>query len=80
MTIPYQCERLHNQRSITVVLPAFHVPKCGNCGELVFTYYTEDQINLACQAQTSDLDNRVMPTNGKEVKAVASRVTSQSAT
>ncbi len=51
-TIPYQCERFDNGQPITVRLPALNVPKCGNCGELVFTYDTEEQISLAFRAQT----------------------------
>lgn len=51
-TIPYQCERLYNGRPITVVLPALDVPRCENCGELVFTYDTEEQINRAYRQQT----------------------------
>ena len=57
MTIPYQCERIYNGQSITVVLSALNVPKCANCGELVFTYDTEEQINLAYRAQTDALRN-----------------------
>src|SRR5207244_3628820 len=41
---------------ITVVLPNLAVPKCGNCGELVFDYEADDQINQAFEAQTRDLD------------------------
>ena len=80
VTIPYQCQRFHNGRPITVVLSALHVPKCGNCGELVFTYNTEEQINLACRAQTDALDKGASPTNGEEEKAGESKATSQSAT
>ena len=36
-TIPYQCERFDKGQPVTVRLPALNVPKCGNCGELVFT-------------------------------------------
>jgi hypothetical protein len=50
--IPYQCHRFNNGQPITVVLSALDVPQCGNCGELVFTYDTEEQINRAFRAQT----------------------------
>jgi hypothetical protein len=60
-TISYQCQRIHNGQPITVVLPALKVPKCGNCGELVFTYETEEQINQAFRAQTDALRNGPAP-------------------
>jgi hypothetical protein len=56
-TIPYECQRLFSGQPITVVLPALNVPQCANCGELVFTYHTEEQINLAFRAQTDALRN-----------------------
>jgi hypothetical protein len=40
-----------------LVIPNFAVPKCENCGELVFDYVAEEQINQAYQAQTSALAN-----------------------
>src|SRR4051794_22622945 len=51
-TIAYQCERVHNGCPITVVLPSLDVPRCENCGELVFTYETEEQINRGYREQT----------------------------
>lgn len=69
VTIPYQCERLHNGQPITVVLPALSVPKCGNCGELVFTYDTEEQINRAYRAQTDALRNGPSSRKGAEERA-----------
>ena len=80
VTIPYQCERFHNGRPITVVLPALDVPQCGNCGELVFIYDTEEQINLAYRAQTEALGNGASAANGEEVKAGERKATSQIAT
>jgi hypothetical protein len=56
-TILYQCQRYFQGQPITVVLPALEVPRCGNCVELVITYETEDQINLAYQAQIDTLRN-----------------------
>ncbi len=66
VTIPYQCERFHNGRPITVILPALTVPQCANCGELVFTYDTEEQINLAYRLQTDALRNGPSPKKGEE--------------
>ena len=54
-TIPYQCERLVGSRSITVVVENLCVPRCGHCGELVFDYEAEEQINRACEGQTGNL-------------------------
>ena len=56
-TIAYQCERVYNDQPITVVIPALAVPQCGNCGELVFDYVAEEQINRAFKTQISALAN-----------------------
>jgi hypothetical protein len=56
-TIPYQCQRLYKGQAITLVLPDLAVPKCGNCGELVFDYEAEEQINRAYQMQTRAQDS-----------------------
>ncbi len=65
--IPYQCQRFDNGQPITVVLSALDVPQCGNCGELVFTYDTEEQINRAYRAQTDALRNGACrPKDGEE--------------
>ena len=67
--IPYQCERVYDGQPITVVLSALDVPQCGNCGELVFTYDTEEQINLAYRAQTDGLRKGPSPSKGAEERA-----------
>lgn len=69
VAIPYQCQRFDNGQPITVVLSALEVPRCGNCGELVFTYDTEEQINRAYRAQTDARRNGAGPANGAEEKA-----------
>src|SRR5260370_11586020 len=66
VTIPYQCQRLHNGQPITVMVPALDVPQCANCGELVFTYDTEEQINRAYRAQTDALRNGPSPKKSEE--------------
>jgi hypothetical protein len=53
VTVPYQCQRLHNGQPITVTLASLTVPKCAHCGELVFNYEAEQQINEAYKAQTA---------------------------
>jgi hypothetical protein len=59
VTIPYQCQRLFNGQPLTVVIAGLEVPQCGHCGELVFDYEAEEQINRAYLAQTR------VPSNGK---------------
>jgi hypothetical protein len=53
VTIPYQCERWHNGKPLQLVIPQFAVPRCDNCGELVFDYDAEEQINQALRRQLS---------------------------
>jgi hypothetical protein len=55
VTIPYECARLHEGLPITVVVQRFSVPRCNNCGELIFDYDAELQIDQAYQAVTSGL-------------------------
>jgi hypothetical protein len=55
VTVPYQCQRLHNGQPITVILTALAVPRCDNCGELVFDYEAEEQIGRAYQEQIQAL-------------------------
>jgi hypothetical protein len=68
-TIPYQCQRFHDSQPLTVVLSALNVPKCANCGELVFTYDTERQIDLAYREQTEALRNGPSPKKGAQEPA-----------
>lgn len=55
--ISYECQRLHHGQPITVSLANFSVPRCGHCGELVFDYDAEEQINRAYDARTAALGN-----------------------
>ena len=52
-TISYQTERLHEGRLIAVDIPHLDVPKCANCGELVFNYAADEQIRAAVTAQAT---------------------------
>jgi hypothetical protein len=54
-TIAYQTERLHDGRLIAVDIPHLEVPKCSNCGELVFNYVADEQILEAVKAQSATL-------------------------
>src|SRR5262249_5954772 len=76
VTIPYQCQRRYQGQPITVVLSALAVPQCQNCGELVFDYIAEEQINRAFEAQTSG-SNSVPPPAASELLALALRLPAQ---
>jgi hypothetical protein len=50
VTIPYRCQLMHKGQPVNVVVPRLDVPKCGHCGELLFDYEADDQINQALHA------------------------------
>ena len=50
-TIPYHAERLYSGQLIAVDIPNLEVPKCDNCGELVFNYRADEQILEAVRSQ-----------------------------
>jgi hypothetical protein len=52
-TISYDTERLHEGRLIAVNIPDLAVPKCSNCGELVFNYTADEQILDAVKTQAA---------------------------
>lgn len=58
VVIPYQCQLVCNGQPITVVLPDLAVPKCSNCGELIFDYEADHQINRAFEEQSRHLSQR----------------------
>jgi hypothetical protein len=51
--VPYQTERLYDGRLVAVDIPALLVPKCTNCGELVFNYAADEQILDAVKTQAA---------------------------
>jgi hypothetical protein len=51
--IAYHTERLYEGRLVAVDIPALLVPKCANCGELVFNYAADEQILDAMKAQAA---------------------------
>src|SRR4051794_11798900 len=53
----YECLRPHQGQPVTVVVPDLEVPQCGNCGELVFDYVAEAQVNRAYQDRIAALGN-----------------------
>jgi hypothetical protein len=56
-TVPYHAERLHEGRLIAVDIPQLLIPRCGNCGELVFNYLAEELILKAVEAQAKASDS-----------------------
>lgn len=57
VTMPYRCQRTHNGRIVTVEIPNFVVPRCSNCGEVVFDYTADEQIRAALRTQSSPVEN-----------------------
>jgi len=53
-TIRYECQRMSGGQLVDVVIPDLAVPRCHSCGELVFDYEAEQQIN----ARTAAVGNR----------------------
>jgi hypothetical protein len=59
VTIPHQCQLEHNGQPVMVVVSELAVPRCANCGELVFDYEADNQINRAFEQQIRALGNGV---------------------
>jgi hypothetical protein len=55
-TIAYECQREVRGEPVTVAVADLAVPRCRNCGELVFDYVAEEQINRVCRARTHAAD------------------------
>jgi hypothetical protein len=51
VTMPYRCQRTHNGQVVTVEVPNLVVPRCSNCGEVVFDYGADEQIRAAFRTQ-----------------------------
>lgn len=49
--IAYACEMAHDGRQHDVHIANLTVPRCGHCGEIVFTYPADDQIRDALRRQ-----------------------------
>jgi hypothetical protein len=56
--LDYQCQRPHDGGFITVSVSALEVPCCEACGELVFDYRAEAQINAAARKQAAKTLNQ----------------------
>jgi ribosomal protein L37AE/L43A len=51
VTMPYRCQRTRDGRVVTVEVPNLAVPRCPNCGEVVFDYSAHEQIRAALRPQ-----------------------------
>jgi len=52
-TIPYRTQRVHEGQTLIVDVPNLTVPRCRNCGELVFNYPAEEQIRKALETRVA---------------------------
>ena len=51
VTMPYRCQRTHDGSVVIVEVPNLAVPRCSNCGEVVFDYAADEQIRAAFRTQ-----------------------------
>jgi hypothetical protein len=51
VTMPYRCQRTHNGCVVTVEVLHLAVPRCSNCGEILFDYAADEQIRAALRTQ-----------------------------
>ena len=61
--ISYQAERLHKGKLAAVTIPHLTVPKCANCGELVFNYAADEQIIAAIHAHVAGISSETKRTS-----------------
>jgi hypothetical protein len=59
--ICYECELMHQGQPVNVSIPDLAVPKCGNCGELVFDYEAGDQLKHAYELKKRELHEAHTP-------------------
>ena len=45
--VPYRAQGRRNGQLVTADIPALKIPKCTNCGELLFTESGDQQIRVA---------------------------------
>lgn len=65
VTMPYRCQRRLGNRVVTVEVPNLAVPRCSNCGEVVFDYSADEQIRAAFRTQFGPAES-VTGSNGME--------------
>jgi hypothetical protein len=56
VTIPYRCQRKLDSSVVTVEVPNLSVPRCSNCGELVFDYPADEQIRAALRTRLGSVE------------------------
>src|SRR5215813_3525037 len=67
-TVPYTAEAAHDGRSYTMEIPDLRIPRCRKCGELVFTFDTDDQIVAALRARLHLLTPEQIKRGRKELE------------
>lgn len=55
--MPYRCQRTFGGRVVTVEVPNLAVPRCSNCGEVVFDYAADEQVRVAFLTQFGATDS-----------------------
>lgn len=55
--MPCRCQRTHNGSVVTVEVPDLAVPRCSNCGEVVFEHAADEQISAALRTQFGPEDS-----------------------
>ncbi len=73
VTMPYRCQRTHSGRIVTVEVPNFIVPRCSNCGEVVFDYAADEQIRAAFRTQIGSAETAM--SEGQKLRRISSRWT-----
>lgn len=56
VTMAYRCQRTHGGRAVIVEIADLSVPRCSNCGEIVFDYAADEQIRAAIRTQFGPAD------------------------
>jgi hypothetical protein len=59
VSMPYSCQRTHDGRVVTVEVPNLTVPRCSNCGEVVFDYPADEQIGTAFRTQFGPVESAI---------------------
>src|SRR5262245_47037101 len=61
--MPYQSRMKYEDQQYIVDTPRLNIPRCSECGELVFDNWADEQIDLAFRAQVSLLTPEQIQSN-----------------
>jgi DNA-binding transcriptional regulator YiaG len=61
--MPYPCKIWYEDQEYQVDMPRLNMPRCQECGELVFDNWADEQINLAFRKQVALLTPEQIRTN-----------------